>query len=241
MTTIVRLTTMPQDTNFVPLGVMGYCLTRTNFLAPVFANLTLPLKEVDYPPEVKLMDVLVSILAGCRAISQVNTRIRPDLALAHAWGRERFAEQSSLARTLDAFSPEHIDQLRQGSEALFRRESRALRHAFAQDWLWLDIDLTPLPASKHAEGSTKGKISGEKTGMAASWRESTPPSIRRPCSPASILVNSTAPRRTYPCSEPWISSWASVKHRNNAPSCALTPALVATTTSITCWRSSGRC
>jgi len=226
MATIIRLTKMPQDTNFAPLGVMGYCLTRTNFLAPVFTDLTLPLKEVDYPPVIKLLDVLVSVLAGCRAISQVNTRIRPDLA---------------LARTLDAFSPQHVAQLRQGSEALFRRESRALRHDFAQDWLWLDIDLTPLPASKHAEGSTKGKIGGEKTDMDANWREFTPHSTRKPCSPAYTLANNTAPQRIYPCFEPWISSWDSVRHRNNAPSYAPTQALAVTTTSITPWKNSGRC
>lgn len=108
MTTIIRLTPMPQDTNFAPLGVVCYCLTRTHFLAQVFTDFALPIKEVDHPPVAKLMDVLTSILAGCRAISQVNTRIRPDLALARAWGRERFAEQSTLARTLDAFSPDHI-------------------------------------------------------------------------------------------------------------------------------------
>ena len=241
MATIIRLTKMPQDTNFAPLGVMGYCLTRTNFLAPVFTDLTLPLKEVDYPSVIKLLDVLVSVLAGCRAISQVNTRIRPDLALARAWGHERFAEQSTLARTLDAFSPQHVAQLRQGSEALFRRESRALRHDFAQDWLWLDIDLTPLPASKHAEGSTKGKIGGEKTDMDANWREFTPHSTRKPCSPAYTLANNTAPQRIYPCFEPWISSWDSVRHRNNAPSYAPTQALAVTTTSITPWKNSGRC
>jgi len=162
MATTIRLTMMPQDTGFVPLGVVGYCLTRTDFLAPVFADLALPIKEVDHSPEAKLIDVLVSLLAGCRAISQVNTRIRPDLALARAWGRECFAEQSTLARTLDAFSPEHVAQLRRGGEALFRRESRVLRHNFDQDWLWLDIDLTPLPASKHAEESSKGKIGDKK-------------------------------------------------------------------------------
>lgn len=167
MPTIIRLTTMPQDTNFTPLGVLGYCLMRTNFLAPVFTDLALPMKEVDHAPAAKLVDVLVSILAGCRAIYQVNTRIRPDLALACAWGRERFAEQSTLARTLNAFTEEHVTQLRQGGEALFQRESRVLRHNFAQDWLWLDIDLTSLPASKHAERSTKGKIGGKKTGMGA--------------------------------------------------------------------------
>jgi hypothetical protein len=97
-------------------------------------------------------------LAGCRAIAQVNTRLRPEVALARAWGRERFAEQSTLTRTLDAFSATQVAQLRRGSEALFRRESRVLRHDFVHDWLWLDIDLTPLPISKHAEGSTKGKF-----------------------------------------------------------------------------------
>jgi hypothetical protein len=55
-----------------------------------------------------------------------------------------------------------------------RRESRALRHNSAEDWLWLDIDLTPLPVSKHAEGSTKGKISAKKSyGRAYSYLELT--------------------------------------------------------------------
>ena len=192
MSTAIRLTSMPQDTSFVPLGVLGYCLTRNAFLAPVLSELALPIKEVDHGPNAKVQDVLVSILAGCRAISQVNTRIRPDTALARAWGRERFAEQSTLSRTLDAFGEAQIVQLRQGSEVLFRRESRTLRHDFAQDWLWLDIDLTPLPASKHAEDSTKGKIGGEKTDMGVNWHVSTRRSTKRPCSHACILVSSIA-------------------------------------------------
>jgi hypothetical protein len=229
MPTIIRLTKMPQDTNFAPLGVLGYCLTRTYFLAPVFANLALPMKEVDHAPEAKLLDVFASILAGCRAISQVNTRIRPDLALANAWGRERFAEQSTLARTLDAFAEEHVIQLRQGSEVLFRRESRVLRHDFAQDWLWLDIDLTSLPASKHAERSSKGKIGGEKTDMGASWRECTPHSTRRPCSRACTLAGNIAALCISLYSRLWTSSWSSHRRRNNARFCAPTPALAATT------------
>ena len=163
MTTKIRLTSMPEDTNFAPLGVLGYCLTRADFLLPVFADLALPVKEVVYTPAMKLTDVVCSILAGCRAIYQINTRLCPDVALARAWGRERFAEQSTVARTLDAFTDAQVTQLRQGSEALFRHESRTLRHNFAQDWLWLDIDLTPLPISKYAEGSTKGKLGAKNT------------------------------------------------------------------------------
>lgn len=229
MATIIRLTTMPQDTNFAPLGILGYCLTRTAFLAPVFADLALPIKEVDHAPEAKLVDVLASILAGCRAIYQVNTRIRPDLALARSWGRERFAEQSNLTRTLDAFSEENVTQLRQGSEALFRRESRVLRHNFAQDWLWLDIDLTSLPASKHAEGSTKGKIGGEKTNMDASWRECMPHSTRKPCSRACTPAGNIAALCTFLYFRPWIHFWGLRRRRNNTRFCDPTPALAATT------------
>jgi len=48
------------------------------------------------------------------------------------------------------------------------REGRIFRHAFAEDWLYLDIDLTPLPISKHAEGSTKGKFA-KKTPTGVKW------------------------------------------------------------------------
>jgi hypothetical protein len=169
MGTNIRLMTLKEESSYVPLAVLGYCLTRTKFLEPVFAELDLPIKkEVDHSVADKLQDVLVSILAGCRSIAQVNTRLRPDRALAQAWQREHFAEQSNLARTLDAFSEAQLQQLRMGSEALFRRESRTLRHSFQTDWLWLDIDFTPLPISKHAQGSTKGKIEGKKTSMVVS-------------------------------------------------------------------------
>jgi hypothetical protein len=158
MPTIVSLIDMPNETGFAPLAVLGYCLVRTQFLAPVWAELDLSLKTFDHAPKSKLQDVVLSILAGCRAISQVNTRLRPDLALTYAWGRECFADQSTLARTLDAFNATNVTELRHGSETLFHRESYVLRHDFDHDWLWLDIDLTPLPISKHAEDSTKGKF-----------------------------------------------------------------------------------
>ncbi len=168
MSTRIELVPMRTNTQFAPLGVFGYCLTRTDFLQPVFKQLALRQKQVNYAPTDKLVDMLVSILAGCRAVSTINTRIRPDTVLAEAWGRTRFAEQSTVSRTLDAFQPEQIDQLRAGSEMLFRQESRTLRHDFDQEWLWLDIDLTPLPASKQAEGSCKGKIGDKKRNMVAS-------------------------------------------------------------------------
>ncbi len=190
----IRLTTLPEETQFAPLGVLGYCLTRTHFLDPVLKSVRLPLKTVAHSPASKLLDVLVSILAGCRAIRHMNTRLRPDLALAWAWGRERFVEQATLARTLDCFTAEQTAQLRQGSELLFRRESRTLRHPFAKDWLWLDIDLTPLPASKHAEASTKGKLGAKKTFTGGNWHECMHRSITKRSFPSFTLAN----RRVVP-------------------------------------------
>jgi len=199
----IHLIPMVGETGFVPLGVLGYCLTRTNFLGPVFSELELQIKKIDHEANDKVLDVLVSILAGCRAIYQVDTRLRPDLALAQAWGRGQFASQSNLARTLAAFDEERVGQLRQGSEALFRRESQTLRHNFGQEWLWLDIDLTPLPASKSAQGSAKGKISGKKSVMVANWLGCMPRSIMKLCSHNSIPVNSIVVRLISQWCKPW--------------------------------------
>lgn len=168
MATNIRLVRLESETSFVPLGVLGYCLTRSKFFDPVFSQLQLPIKTVDHKPSEKLLDLLVSLLASCRSINQINTRIRPDLALAHAWDRERFAEQSTVTRTLNSFSQAEVEQLRAGSETKLRQEGRIFRHDFGRNWLWLDIDLTSLPISKRAESSTKGKIGGEKTNMVAS-------------------------------------------------------------------------
>jgi hypothetical protein len=196
---------MSGETGYVPLGVLGYCLTRTKFLEPVFSELELQIKKIDHKANDKVLDVLVSILAGCRAIYQVDTRLRPDLALAQGWGRGQFASQSNLARTLDAFGEETVGQLRQGSEALFRRESRTLRHNFGQEWLWLDIDLTPLPASKSAQGSAKGKISGKKIAMVANWPGCMLPNIMKPYSHSSIPVSSIAVRLISRLCKLWIT------------------------------------
>jgi hypothetical protein len=202
MATKIRLLSMRNETNFAPLGVLGYCLMQTNFLAPVFHELKLDLKTVDYAPEAKLLDLLVSILVGCRAIAQVNTQLRPDVALAAAWGRVRFAEQSTLTRTLDSFAEANVNQLRRGSEALLHTVGRVFRHNFAQEWLWLDIDLTPLPISKLAEASTKGKFA-KKTVTVGNWPVSTHRNIMKPCSRICILANRIVARRIFRSSTPW--------------------------------------
>jgi hypothetical protein len=240
MKTQVRLVPLPVSTSFAPLGALGYCLTRSGFLDVVWQTLDLPLKTVAHRPEAKLLDVLVSIFTGCRAISQINSRLRPDVALARAWGRRRFADQATVARTLDAFEMAQINQLRAGSEALFRREGLSLRHDLSADWLWLDIDLTPLPISKQAEGSTKGKF-GEKTDTAGSWHAYMHPSITRRCFPACTQASKRVVRVTYRPCKPWSISWHSQRSNASTRSCVPMRVLAAMRISTKSWQPTGKC
>ncbi len=219
MSITIRLTKMPEQTNFAPLGVLGYCLTRTEFLSPVWDSVEIPLKTVDHSPTAKLQDILVSILAGCRAISQVNTRLRPEVVLAQAWGRERFADQSMPARTLDSCGMSQVAQLRQGSQALLRREGQVFTHNFAQEWLYLDIDLTPLPISKQAESSTKGKFE-KKTAMGGNWPGCMRPNTTKRSSRGFIRVSRIVARPIFRCWRLWHRALTSARLRSSALSCA---------------------
>lgn len=157
----IVLEPLPTHTQYVPLAVLGYCLTRTSFLAPVWDVLEWPMKIRQHRPQEKLQDLLVSILAGNETVSQINTRLRPDLTLSAAWQRQQFAEQSTIARTLDALGMSQLQQLRQGGQGLFRQHSQTMHHDFARHWLMIDLDPTGLLASRHAEGSRRGYIAGE--------------------------------------------------------------------------------
>ncbi|HKH37876.1 MAG TPA: transposase, partial [Rubrobacter sp.] len=75
---------------------------------------------------------------------------------------ERCADQSTIQRTLNAFTSENVAQLRQAVEAIGRRYSATFSHDFEREMLVVEVDLTGLRASKRAEGSTKGYFSGER-------------------------------------------------------------------------------
>jgi hypothetical protein len=120
------------------------------------------MKTIQHRPDEKLQDVLVSILAGIETVYQINTSLRPDRTLAKTWNREIFAEQSTIADTLDALTQDQINQLREGSQHLFVQHSRTMQHDFKSQWLMIDVDPTGLPASRNAEGSRKGYYAGKK-------------------------------------------------------------------------------
>jgi hypothetical protein len=96
------------------------------------------------------------MLARGKAIYQTNARVRPDVPLSRAFGRERVAEQSTIQRTLDAFTQENVCELREAVERIGGRYSGLPQHPYDQQMLVVEVDLTGLRASKRTELSTKG-------------------------------------------------------------------------------------
>lgn len=161
MSVKIELETVQNQCSFVPLAVIGYCLTTSKFLQPVWDELTLGMKTIRHSPTEKLQDVIVAIMAGCQTLAAVNTVLRPERPLAFAWQRPQFAEQSSLSRVLDAMSAIQVAQLRQGSIALLRQHSQLRHHSWSQAVV-IDVDPTSLMASRQAEGSYKGWVSTKR-------------------------------------------------------------------------------
>lgn len=109
-----------------------------------------------HDPLDKLLDVYLTILAGGQGIVESNTRVRPDAALQKAFGRAGCAEQSTLSRTLNACTPETVEQLRSALQVIVRQHGQCYRHDYATAWQILDVDMTGLLAGEHCEGASKG-------------------------------------------------------------------------------------
>jgi hypothetical protein len=157
----LTLTDCAQVTH-VPLAAFGYALRRAGVLEPL-QQVDLPIKTRAHTPGDKLIEALVLILAGGRSTAQIDLLLRPNRDLAQAWGQAQFAEQATVSRTLDAFDASSIASLREAFEILLQHYSSVLQHDFRTGSLWLDGDLSGLPASRRAQGSTKGYFAGEKT------------------------------------------------------------------------------
>jgi hypothetical protein len=173
MSPITVALTSSSTSSHVPLA--AYALRRANVLAP-FIDLDFPIKAIEHTPAEKLVTGLVLILAGGRALYQTNWLLRPNTALACAWGQAEFAEQSTISETFDALAPADLLGLQAAFATITRNWSQTCRHDFRRGDLILDGDLTGLPASRHADGSRKGYFAGKKIATGGKW----PASPRNP-------------------------------------------------------------
>ena len=115
----------------------------------------------DFDPISKVIQILLSLLAGCDTLSEVNYKLKPEVGLAQVCGWPRFADQSNLSRLLDQLTLKQLEQLRSATTQIWRAHSRVIRHD-RRGYLWLDYDLSGLPCSERAEASQKGFFSDKK-------------------------------------------------------------------------------
>ncbi len=144
------------DSAHASLCLLGGYLRLVGFFRPLEAGFPLRQKVRKSTPVQKVEMVFVSLLAGAKASYHTGTTLRVDPALQAAVGLPGCAEQSVLAATLDAATEADVAARRQVVEASCLQYSQARRHDFAQAVLGLDVDPSPLPASKRAEGSERG-------------------------------------------------------------------------------------
>ena len=165
MTIEIGLTNSTTNTQLAPLAALSAHYQHKHMLDPL-NQVLIPMKKRTFSTASKLIQIILSILAGCETLSEVNLRLKSEPGLATIWDWKRFADQSSLSRTLDALTLMNIDQLRQNTTAIWWANSQIQVH----DWrafLWLDFDLSSLPCSAGAENSQKGYFSGKKTSLDA--------------------------------------------------------------------------
>lgn len=72
-----------------------------------------------------------------------------------AFGRTGCAEQSTIARPLQASPAETVDQRSRVSWYYLKRYGRTPSQRFAEHLLGVDVDVTPLPLGAQAEGSAR--------------------------------------------------------------------------------------
>lgn len=172
MTIKFGLTNELTNTQYAPLAALSVHYQQNRTLEPL-QGVRIPIRKRDFTPSDKLIQVLLSVLAGCVTLSEVNPKLRSEPGLAQVWHWDQFTDQSNLSRTLDALTLKNIDQLRAAITVICRPMSAALRHDW-RSYLWLDFDLSGLPCSKQAQESQKGHFGGEKTSPDASWHVSVP-------------------------------------------------------------------
>jgi Transposase DDE domain group 1 len=139
-------------TSRASLCALGEYLKRHCFFAPLQEQVQIPQKTVWYRPIDKVLDGLLGILCGAKTISQSNITIRVDPAVQRAFGRTGCAEQSAIARTLQASTAETVEQLSRVSWYYLKRYGQTPHHRFTERLLWVDVDVTPLPIGAQAEG-----------------------------------------------------------------------------------------
>lgn len=163
----IRTTKEKINTQYAPIAILLAHYKQNQVLEPL-GQVSVKMKSYDFKPQDKLEQVLISILAGCSTLSEVNPKLKSEMALAQVGGWSRIADQSGLSRVLDALTLMNIEQMRSAVNQIWHKHSQTIRHDW-RGYLWFDFDLSGLPCSKRAQASQKGYFSGKKTSLDGNW------------------------------------------------------------------------
>lgn len=108
-------------TSRASLCALGEYLKRHCCFAPLREQVQIPQKTVRYRPIDTVLEGLLGILCGAKTLSQSHVTMRTDPAVQRAFGRTGCAEQSTIARTLQASTAETVAQLSRVSWSYLKR------------------------------------------------------------------------------------------------------------------------
>jgi hypothetical protein len=158
-------TTTKTTRHFSPcasLAVLGVKLRQLDLFGPIRKQVQIAQKTVKHTPIEKLYDAFISLLAGAHGLVEINTRLRADPALQRAFGRKRCAEQSVVQETLDSCTAENVRQMEQALDIIYREHSQGYRHAYAQQYQILDVDMSGMPCGPKAAFASKGYFAKQR-------------------------------------------------------------------------------
>src|SRR5205809_6409251 len=106
-------------TSCASLAALGVKLNEMNLFEPIRRRVQIAQKTVKDRPIDKVYDGWIAMLAGAHGLGEINTRLRAEPALQAAFGRNRCAEQSVVQQTVDACTPENVQQMAEGQVDIY--------------------------------------------------------------------------------------------------------------------------
>lgn len=149
-------------TSCASLAALGVKLNEMKLFEPIRRRVQIAQKTVKDQPIDKVYDGWIAMLAGAHGLIEINSRLRAEPALQAAFGRNRCAEQSVVQQTLDACTPENVEQMEEALDEIYRQHSRGYQHDFRREYLILDVDLSGMPCGPTAAFASKGYFAKQR-------------------------------------------------------------------------------
>ena len=144
------------------LAGIGAKITALNIFEPITSKVKIDQKTVNDSPTEKLYDGFIGMLCGAKGMVEVNQRVRSDVGLQKAFGRERCAEQSVIQETLDASDGDNVKQIEAAIDEIYRLHGQGYQHNYTEQIQVLDVDMTGQPCGPKAAFATKGYFAGAR-------------------------------------------------------------------------------